>query len=1415
MKHPHNPVNRGTLVEKSIIASSRTSNVVLARSAAVLFVLLLMVSSFAPLGKPLTQDALGDSLSSWGKLFYLHEGTTPSTSAYDWLNSSDPRNPGNPDYDGDGLLGVTIKKNVPSQKWRHFWALDPEVSTDIHITVDILAHVWAASRDNESGTILTVRISDMDPASWLDPDAWILIASGSTPLQGPVYSAFKPYNITMSGVDYILPADHRLVLTIQRGDSINDGLMIVFDTDYWDSLLSFTFDRFISVDQSWTEDDAGQARSVFSDLEAVTLATNISDPFGAYDIVEAYYRVVGVTNGTEVISWTSMVLRTTDPSPIPYWKVFSSSFSGLTHGDYRATVIGQDSDGSPSWANATFTVVTVDHFDLTTPSSIVAGTPFSMQVSARNASGDIVDNWVGTVTLSPYKTDLVTAATGSLSISSIVFTDLDGGVVTIPNQNYSYAEETIAIEASTGPRLGWSSSIDVFSGPVVVIALTPSGDLTLGSGAPQGISAEGTDANGNTNTTWNPVWSVVGGIGTISGSGLAIVFTAGAAGSGSVTCTNSETGASASILVTVNAGTLSYILLSPVGPIEVREGQTRAVTANGYDGSGNPVDISGSVNWYTNTSGSILGFGPSITFRAGFIPEIGIVRAYVGGVSADLEVRVITSPYGPWLSNIPLQIGFEDGNWTLNLGIYWHHDNGTSNLVWSTEGVDNALYFVSHDPTSNSIVRFVTQPDEFGSTVFRLWVRDPDGFSAYQDISVSIQPVNDRPRFIHEPPTELYVKFDTPYSFDYSYFVSDVDTSQSDLKMKSDEPDLIVFEGLIGDFLFPERDGENSYFEIVQVTVTDASDISMVDATNSDSINVVVRVTTDTPPSLNGTLEPFTINEGAVRNATWDLDDYFYDLDNEALFYSSGFENVVVEIDEVSHIVYVSAPTEWSGDTPGVFTARDTMGALKTAVASLTVVAVNDFPSFESPGTIHVRYGVVTYMDLRTYVNDPDNSFDELSFSFDSPNASYLYPDLILLFPANMSGGAYTEPYLVKFNMQVADPIGDFTVCPIEVLVSDNYPPFVTSPVPYDALFSFAEDTYLNGSLLLGVLFGDIDGETLTYAVRGNTNILPVIYGGVVNFSAKQNWSGSEFIEFVAFDSHHAWASWEALVVVVPVNDAPWIRHIPDLIVRGGPRNSHYHIAHYISDSETPYSSLRMEADPSANVAVVGDYLYYSIPAGVDVITVSLYAVDADGTSSNVVEFKVGVKKTTAEIIGYPYSLPLVLLAAGVAGYFMGSRIPRPYALENLFLIHNDGRLIANVTKMENTTIDKDVVSAMFTAVQEFVRDSFQQGEIGLKKLEIGNKNVMIEKGEHVYLAMIYSGWPRKEIFESLTMLLRDIEERYKGRIEKWNGTGKTVRGVEPMLHTFMAGVFKPGDWQAEEEKMGEQEWVDIIEKES
>ena len=1380
---------------------------------------LLLIVSFFSVPIVFTGETSAESIASHKRLFRLHEAGANITSDYDWLNSSSACDDPTWDYDGDGELGLSIRKNLPSQRWRHFWVMDPEVNTDVHILGNLSAHIWAASEGNESGTLMTVEFSDMTTADWNDPDAWTTIASVTVPLIGPEFDQFKMYDLVATGVDYVIPAQHRLVITITRGDSINDRLLVHYDKSAFDSYILMDTSSFISVDEVRTTDALGIERSVFSDEEPVTVTANVSNPFGTYEMLDAEVQVFYAGNGTPLYGgYIQMTLEDEDDSANPSWRTYVHDLQSLPNATLIVTVRSMDPQGSPSWLNRTIDVVAVDHFELIVPDTVTAMENFTITVRALDEYDVIVANWQGPVQFEALLGDGVTPATGVLGIGAAIIESGDLGQKTISNQTYDYSEEQIIIRVFSGSKEGFSSLMDVRSGPVVNISLSPEGPLEVPAGMVIELAAEGLDLNGMVNTTWTPSWIVAGALGSLTVDGLNATLEAQNSGIGYVNCTNEMTEAMASVAVTVNPSLLTTIMIFPSEPFEIRQGESIALAATGYDLYGNEV-LMGSVMWSTTTSGSIVATGATATYTAGFIPEVGVIEANVGSVSSSVEVTVINAEDGPWLTLIPTQVATEDSNWNLSLSTYWHHKNGTAGLRWHVEDVNSSLYMILHDSTSEVFVRFFTQPDKSGFDVFRLWVRDENGFSTYQDITVSIQAVNDRPRFVNEPPTELYVKFDISYIFDYTYYVSDVDTPKSELRMYSSMPGNVFFDRVFGTFDFGERDGTNPYFEMVELVVTDTPEGVASDSTNSDTLKIVVRVTDDVPPDLNQSLPDIELMEGDMDVFAFDLDDYFYDSDDDYLVYTYGFHNIEIRIDEETHEVFISAPGEWSGTAEGTFTAVDPVGALKTDTVLVTVIAVNDAPSFRNPGSVHVRYDFVYNMTASSYVSDPDHLLSELSFSFSTPYIEHVSGRLELLFPASQTGGPFTGPYIEHVNITVSDPLGASSVCSFDVLVSDNFPPEVASPVPYYDFMTFLEDEYLNNSVNLNVLFSDEDdGDAeLDYTVNGNENVFVKIYpDSSVNFTAATNWSGIELIEFRAIDPHGAWSSWRVTIAVIPVNDAPVALPIPNFVIRGDGGNTYIDISAYFVDSETPFTGLSFLALPAPEVVIVGKYLYVDFPDGTSDITITLQATDSDGAESNEVTFKVSLQRTWADQIGYPYTFLIVLMSAGIGGYLLARRMPRPFALENLFLIHNDGRLISHVTKEENTSMDKDVVSAMFTAVQEFVRDSFQAGELGLKKLEIGDKNVMIEKGNSVYLALIYSGWPRKTIFETLAMLLRDVEERYHGRIEAWNGTKKALPGIDSMLLLYMAKSYEPGSWQPEEEEaIREEDWVDIISKES
>ena len=1403
-------------VGNSIIATSRTLPSVPMRPLVVLFGLFMVSSFLFPVIDEQIPSVAADSVPFWTRDFHLHEGIDTNSTNQDWMNSSGPVDPGYVDYDGDGLAGVTIKKNLaPNPPERcHSWVLYPAVNRIVTLAGNIEVYLWARSQGNESATLVQAVFYDITSAQISDPRAGIEIAIANSGLTGPYYSEFQLVHVTVPLLTYSLPADHLLALVVERGDSQNDWLIVWYDNPYYDSYMVLGTRTFISVDQAETQDLYGMSRSTFSNLEHITVEANVSNPFGAYEIVAANVTVMNASDQTVLFNRLPMANVRNDSSSIPYWKLFNVSLPMLPSGGYLLNVTARDVEGYPTWQNVTATVVAADHFDVYAPSRIEAGTPFALTVIAKGAMNQTLTDWVGTVQLAPYRTDKATASNGSLAVDSIAFAPSSNGSVAVPNEVYDFAEETIYIQASAGSSIGWSNLTQVSSGPVAVITILPSGLVEVESGTTRLFTATGFDSNDNVNTSWSANWSVSPGIGSISVNGLSATFNASNTGLGLLTCINDVTGANSSVLILVTSGLVVRIEMDAPDPLVIHEGESFVLNATGYDSFNNTVLLSDAA-WYTTTAGTFnVSFGPTVTFTAGTIPQSGTIGVMDGAASANVSVIVLHSLDGPsWNSPIPSQITPEDtGTWTEELTGRWQDPDGTHTLDWWVEDVNTSLYLVSHDPDTKAIIVFYTQPNKYGDDQFIIWVVDDTGYRAFQWVTVRITPVNDAPKFINEPPTELFVKFDTEYDFNWSYYVQDVDNDKMDLTIESSSSHINMV-GLVGYFLYPSE--ANLDFELVTLRLFDYEGGS---ATSS----LVVRITDDTPPGLNDSLPPMTVEEGVVDYFLYDLDDYFFDEDGDFLVFQSGFANIIITINKTTHKVYVSTPYEWFGLTEGTLTAKDPTGAIKTDTVSITVTPVNDPPEIrdlDPDQPIQVRYEVPFYVYLGPYVIDPDHSLESLSFSFSNSNVSLGYSmtgaaRLVLLFNASPTGPVYTGPYTVNVRMTVTDPDGASDFEDFVVRVTDNNPPVVIALNPDSLYFNFPEDSYLNNSVVLYDIFFDADDTFLSFTLDGNAHVYCLVSAaGFISLTAEVDWYGLEKINLTAWDDDGGWAIVQINVVVTPVNDAPVLTQLPGLV--SDLRSDRFDISGFIKDCDNNVTTelTWMIVPGDGSVSIIGGFLYFQLPKGVDSLPVSLTASDGE-LESEMITFRISIEKTMADKIGWPYSFPLILLAAGVAGYYFGTKIPKKFNLENLFLIHNDGRLITHVTKEENTLLDKDVVSAMFTAVQEFVKDSFQKGEVGLKKLEIGDKNVVIEKGGSVYLALIYSGWPPKEKFEELSMLLRDIEERFKPKLERWNGTLKAVAGVHKMLQIYMAATYKPGAWQ-EEEEIAEEEWVQILDKET
>ncbi len=124
-----------------------------------------------------------------------------------------------------------------------------------------------------------------------------------------------------------------------------------------------------------------------------------------------------------------------------------------------------------------------------------------------------------------------------------------------------------------------------------------------------------------------------------------------------------------------------------------------------------------------------------------------------------------------------------------------------------------------------------------------------------------------------------------------------------------------------------------------------------------------------------------------------------------------------------------------------------------------------------------------------------------------------------------------------------------------------------------------------------------------------------------------------------------------------------------------------------------------------------------------------------------------------------------------------------PPQVEEVFTVYKDGRLIKHVSNKSGEHPDNDIFTGMMTAAQEFIKDSFATRDPSdLKKIELGKKRIFFERGEHIYMALVYTGDADNEMKESINETIDFIESKYKNVLKKWKGDTGSLRGIEELI---------------------------------
>jgi tetratricopeptide (TPR) repeat protein len=138
--------------------------------------------------------------------------------------------------------------------------------------------------------------------------------------------------------------------------------------------------------------------------------------------------------------------------------------------------------------------------------------------------------------------------------------------------------------------------------------------------------------------------------------------------------------------------------------------------------------------------------------------------------------------------------------------------------------------------------------------------------------------------------------------------------------------------------------------------------------------------------------------------------------------------------------------------------------------------------------------------------------------------------------------------------------------------------------------------------------------------------------------------------------------------------------------------------------------------------------------------------------------------------------------------------------IEDIYLIHRGtGTLIQRRTWRDQDLIDPDLIGGMFQAILDFINNSFASDETSdFSRMDVKGYIILIADGEHVSIAMVFSGKAEEYIHKIMTdikAVMKDtisrMEKQYDKVFKDYDGDVGKLRGTRKDLDSFAMEINK------------------------
>src|SRR2546422_3464151 len=107
--------------------------------------------------------------------------------------------------------------------------------------------------------------------------------------------------------------------------------------------------------------------------------------------------------------------------------------------------------------------------------------------------------------------------------------------------------------------------------------------------------------------------------------------------------------------------------------------------------------------------------------------------------------------------------------------------------------------------------------------------------------------------------------------------------------------------------------------------------------------------------------------------------------------------------------------------------------------------------------------------------------------------------------------------------------------------------------------------------------------------------------------------------------------------------------------------------------------------------------------------------------------------------------------------------------VDHIFLVDRGGVPMIHLSRGLPTGADPDLIASMFTAIVDFMNQSFHSmGHGDVRSIELEDYQVVFGRGRHILMFLLYHGWESNRLERRVARDVKALERHHAAVLEHW-----------------------------------------------